>query len=405
MLKAEKRPGKAVEKGAGMGGFIPFAIPDIGEEEITEVVAALRSGWITTGPRTRLFEDEFAAFIGGGTQAIAVNSATSGLHLALEAAGVGPGDSVITTPYTFTATAEVIRYLGADPVFVDIDPSTLNLDPAGLEEYLAGRNRRKDVRAVVPVHFAGLPCEMDDILMIARRHGLKVIEDAAHAVPALYRNKMVGCLGSDATVFSFYATKTITTGEGGMIVTRDPALAGRCRVMRLHGISHDAFDRYRAETPSWRYEVVAPGFKYNMGDLAASIGLHQLKKVWRFHRIRSKMAARYSEALQDLPVILPPRANFGDVHAWHLYVIRLAAGAGTGRDRFIELMAKKGIGCSVHFIPLHLHPYWKSRYGLRPGDFPNALKAYENAVSLPMYTRMTSDDQERVIAAVREILK
>ncbi len=386
-----------------MSGFIPFALPDIGEEEIAEVVAALRSGWITTGPRTRLFEEEFAAFIGGGTQAIAVNSATSGLHLALEAAGVGPGDSVITTPYTFTATAEVIRYLGADPVFVDIDPATLNLDPARVEEYLAG-DRGRDIKAVVPVHFAGLPCEMDDMLRTARRHGLKVIEDAAHAVPTLYRNTLIGSLGSDATVFSFYATKTITTGEGGMVVTKSQALAERCRVMRLHGISRDAFDRYRAEVPSWRYEVIAPGFKYNMGDLAASIGIHQLKKVWRFHRLRSKMAARYNEALADLPVVLPPRANYGDVHAWHLYVMRLSAGARIGRDRFIELMAKKGIGCSVHFIPLHLHPYWRSRYGLGPGDFPNALKAFEKAVSLPMYTKMTPDDQERVIKAVKDIL-
>ncbi|MDA8387742.1 MAG: DegT/DnrJ/EryC1/StrS family aminotransferase [Nitrospiraceae bacterium] len=397
--------GSPAGRAAGAEGFIPFALPDIGEEEIEEVVSALRSGWITTGPRTRQFEGQFASFIGGGAQAIAVNSATSGLHLALEAAGVGPGDSVITTPYTFTATAEVIRYLGADPVFIDIEPATLNLDPARVGEYLARGSRRNSVRAIIPVHFGGLPCEMDEILRIAGRHGLKVIEDAAHAIPALYRNALIGCLGSDAAVYSFYATKTITAGEGGMIVTRDPAMAARCRVMRLHGISRDAFDRYRAETPSWRYEVVAPGFKYNMGDLAASIGIRQLEKVWRFHRIRSKMAARYNEAFGDLPVVLPPRARLGDVHAWHLYVIRLADGAGVHRDRFIEMMAEKGIGCSVHFIPLHLHPYWRGKYGLQPGDFPNALHAYERAVSLPMYTKMTADDQERVIRAVGDILK
>ena len=389
----------------GTDGFIPFALPDIGEEEIAEVVSALRSGWITTGPRTRQLEEEFAAFIGGGAQAIAVNSATSGLQLALDAAGVGPGDSVITTPYTFTATAEVARYLGADPVFIDIDPATLNIDPSRIERYLA-RNKRKEknIKAIIPVHFGGLPCEMDEILRIAGRHGLRVIEDAAHAIPALYRNSLIGCLGSDAVVYSFYATKTITTGEGGMVVTRDPEMVRRCRVMRLHGISRDAFDRYQAETPSWRYEVVAPGFKYNMGDLAASIGIHQLRKAWRFHRIRSKMACRYNEALADLPVVLPPRAKLGDVHAWHLYVIRLSDEAGIDRDRFIELMAKKGIGCSVHFIPLHLHPYWRSRYGLKPEDFPNALRAYEKAVSLPMYTKMTADGQERVITAVRDIL-
>ncbi|MDA8086892.1 MAG: DegT/DnrJ/EryC1/StrS family aminotransferase [Nitrospiraceae bacterium] len=393
------------KRAAGKSGFIPFAIPDIGEEEIAEVASAMRSGWITTGPRTRQFEQEFAAFIGGGVQAIAVNSATSGLHLAIEAAGVRPGDRVITTPYTFTATAEVVRYLGADPVFIDIDPATLNMDPVRVKKYLAKKNQAKGIKAIIPVHFGGLPCEMDEILRIAGNHGLKVIEDAAHAVPALYGNNLVGCLGSDAAVYSFYATKTMTTGEGGMIVTRDPAIAGRCRTMRLHGISRDAFDRYRAETPSWQYEVVAPGFKYNMGDLAAAIGIHQLRKVWRFHRIRSKMAARYNEAFGDLPVILPPRANFGDVHAWHLYVIRLADDAGVRRDRFIELMAEKGIGCSVHFIPLHLHPYWRQRYDLKPGDFPNALRAYERAVSLPMYTRMTPSDQEKVITAVRDILK
>ncbi len=405
MFKVERQRKAKVERALNKaGGFIPFALPDIGEEEIAEVVSALRSGWITTGPRTRQFEREFASFIGGGVEAIAVNSATSGLHLALEAAGVGPGDAVITSPYTFTATAEVVRYLGADPVFIDIDPATMNLDPSKVEEYVA-RNRRAGIKAIIPVHFGGLPCEMDKLLNTARRYGLKVIEDAAQAVPALYGNNLIGRLGSDATVYSFYATKTITTGEGGMIVTGDPAMAGRCRVMRLHGISRDAFDRYRAETPSWRYEVVAPGFKYNMGDLAASIGIHQLKKVWRFHRIRAKMAGRYSEALEDLPVILPPGAKPGDIHAWHLYVIRLHDNAGMHRDRFIELMAQKGIGCSVHFIPLHLHPYWRRRYDLKPEDFPNALRAYEKAVSLPLYTRMTADDQGKVIKAVRDILE
>lgn len=257
-----------------MAEFLPFALPDTGEEEIAEVVDSIRSGWLTTGPKTKRFEQEFAGFIGNGVEAVAVNSATAGLHLALEAIGVCPGDEVITTPYTFTATAEVIRYLGADPVFVDIDPATFNIDPARIEAAVTPRTK-----AIIPVHFAGLACDMESILAIARKHGLKVVEDAAHALPATCSGKLVGTMESDATVYSFYATKTITTGEGGMIVTRDPETAARCRTMRLHGISRDAFDRYTSTKPSWYYEVVAPGFKYNMTDIAASLGIHQLKKA------------------------------------------------------------------------------------------------------------------------------
>jgi UDP-4-amino-4-deoxy-L-arabinose-oxoglutarate aminotransferase len=261
-----------------MNSFLPFALPDIGEEEIAEVVDALRSGWLTTGPKTGAFEKEFAAFIGGGARALAVNSATAGLHLALEALGVGTGDEVITTPYTFTATAEVIRHLGANPVFVDIDPRTFNIDPEKIEHAITTRTR-----VILPVHFAGLACEMDSIIAVARKYGLKIVEDAAHALPATYRGRMIGALDTDATVYSFYATKTVTTGEGGMIVTRDEKIAERCRVMRLHGISRDAFDCYTSTKPAWRYEVVAPGFKYNMTDLAAAIGVQQLKKAWSFH--------------------------------------------------------------------------------------------------------------------------
>ena len=382
-----------------MNDFLPFARPDIGEEEIAEVLDSLRSGWLTTGPKTKRFEQDFAAFIGNNVEAVAVNSATAGLHLALEAIGIGPGDEVITTPYTFTATAEVIRYLGADPIFVDIDPETFNLDPAGIESAVTARTR-----AIIPVHFAGLACDMDAILAIARRHDLRVIEDAAHALPATCNGKLVGTLESDATVYSFYATKTITTGEGGMIVTANSEIAARCRTMRLHGISRDPFERYTSTKPAWHYEVVAPGFKYNMTDLAASLGIQQLKKAWQFQRKRTDMAARYDEAFKALPVKLPPGASDNDVHAWHLYVLRLADDAGISRDRFIEMMSEKGIGCSVHFIPLHLHPYWRDRYGLKPEDFPNALRAYEKAVSLPLYTKMTEKDTERVIAAVIGIL-
>ncbi|HXE95881.1 MAG TPA: DegT/DnrJ/EryC1/StrS family aminotransferase [Dongiaceae bacterium] len=379
--------------------FLPFALPDIGEEEINEVLDSLRSGWLTTGPKTKRFEDDFAAFAGDGTEAIAVNSATAGLHLALEAVGIGPGDEVVTTPYTFTATAEVVRYLGADPVFVDIDPDTFNIDPARIEAAITSRTK-----AIIPVHFAGLSCDMEAIQALARKHGLRVVEDAAHALPTTCNGRLIGSLDSDATVYSFYATKTITTGEGGMIVTRDPELAKRCRIMRLHGISRDAFDRYTSTKPAWHYEVVAPGCKYNMTDVAASLGIHQLKKAWSFQKKRESMAAYYDEAFQDLPIILPPKALAGDTHAWHLYVIRLTNDAPVSRDRFIELMAEKGVGCSVHFIPLHLHPYWRDRYNLKPEDYPNALEAYERAVSLPLFTKMNDTDQQRVIAAVSEIL-
>lgn len=382
-----------------MNSFLPFALPDIGEEEIEEVVDSLRSGWLTTGPKAQRFERDFSDFLGGGLHALAVNSATAGLHLALEALGVGPGDEVITTTYTFTATAGVIRHLGADPVFVDIDPGTLNIDPAGIEAAITPRTK-----VIMPVHFGGLSCRMDEIIAIARRAGLKVVEDAAHALPATYNGKLVGTFDSDATVYSFYATKTITTGEGGMIVTRDDELAARCRVMRLHGISRDAFDRYTSTKPAWHYEVIAPGFKYNLTDLAASIGIQQLKKAWKFQQRRAEMAARYDEGLSGLPVILPPKPGDGDIHSWHLYVIRLADDAGIGRGEFIQEMADRGIGCSVHFIPLHLHPYWSEACKLEPGHFPLAGRAYEKAVSLPLYTRMSDDDQQRVIEAAGELL-
>lgn len=381
-----------------MTPFLPFALPDIGDEEIAEVVDSLRSGWLTTGPKTKRFETEFSAFLGSDCEAVAVNSATAGLHLALEAVGIGPGDEVVTTPYTFTATAEVIRYLGGEPIFVDVDPHTFNLDPSKIEDAITSRTK-----AIIPVHFAGLSCDMDSILDIAQRFGLKVIEDAAHALPTLYKGRLVGTLNSDATIYSFYATKTITTGEGGMVVTRNPDIAKRCKVMRLHGISRDAFDRYVSTKPSWYYEVVAPGYKYNMSDLAASLGIHQLRRARGFQQRREEMACCYNEAFRDLPVTLPPKAPVGDSHAWHLYVIRLRPESKINRDRFIELMAEMGIGCSVHFIPLHLHPYWSSRYGLKPEDFPNALGIYESAVSLPLYTKMTPADQQRVIDAATEL--
>lgn len=378
---------------------LPFALPDIGEEEIAEVTNSLRSGWITTGPKTKQFELDFSGFIGDQVQSVAVNSATAGLHLALEAIGISPGDEVITTTHTFTATAEVIRYLGAHPVLVDINPDTLNIDPAKIEAAITSKTR-----AIIPVHFAGLACDMNAILNLAQRYKLRVVEDAAHALPTIAGGKMVGSFDSDASVYSFYATKTIATGEGGMIVTRNPDIADRCRTMRLHGINRDVFSRYTSDKPSWYYEVVAPGFKYNLTDIASSIGIHQLRKAWNFQRRRAEMAVRYNVELAELPLTLPPQPVTGDTHAWHLYVIRLGADISMVRDDFIAQMAKRGIGCSVHFIPLHLHPYWRDTYQLKPEDFPNSLAVFQRSVSLPIYTKMTDDDQSRVIAAIKEIL-
>jgi dTDP-4-amino-4,6-dideoxygalactose transaminase len=380
--------------------FLPFALPEIGDDEIAEVVDTLRSGWITTGPKAKRFEQDFTAFLGDdGLQSIAVNSATAGLHLALEGLGIGPGDEVITTTHTFTATAEVVRYLGADVKLVDIDPATLCIDPRLVEAAITPKTK-----ALMPVHYAGLAADMPALLAIARRRGLKVVEDAAHALPTTLGGRLVGCFDSDATVFSFYANKTMTTGEGGMLVTRDADLAKRARVMRLHGMNRDAFDRFTATVPSWYYEVVAPGFKYNLTDIAAALGIHQLKRALGFQARRAEIAARYDAAFRGLPLLTPPLPAAGDRHAWHLYALRLGDGAGIGRDRFIESLFDQGIGCSVHYIPLHLHPYWRDRYTLQAADFPHSQQAFERLVSLPIYTRMSDADVDRVVAAVRRAL-
>ena len=380
--------------------FLPFALPDIGEAEIAEVVDTLRSGWVTTGPKAKRFEDDFTAFLGDPSlHSLAVNSATAGLHLALEACGIGPGDEVITTTHTFTATAEVVRYLGADVKLVDIDPATLCIDPNQVEDAITAKTK-----AVIPVHYGGLAADMPAILDIARRRGLRVVEDAAHALPATSGGRMIGTLESDATVFSFYANKTITTGEGGMVVTRDAALAARMRTMRLHGMSRDAFDRFTAKVPSWYYEIVAPGFKYNLTDIAASIGIHQLKRAGEFQARREAIAARMNDGLTGLPFVLPPLPQGTDTHSWHLYVLRLADRAGLERNALIEWLFEAGIGCSVHYIPLHLKPYWRDRYGLLPTSFPHSQHAYQRMLSLPIYPSMSDGDVERVLAALRAAL-
>ncbi|MCA0310347.1 MAG: DegT/DnrJ/EryC1/StrS family aminotransferase [Proteobacteria bacterium] len=380
--------------------FIPFARPDIGEAEIDAVARAMLSGWVTTGPETRAFEQEFAAYLGGGVQAIAVNSATAGLHLALEAIGVGPGDEVIAPTLTFTATVEVARYLGADARLVDVDPVTLNIDPAAIEAAITPRTK-----AILPVHYGGLACDMAAIFAIARRHGLQVVEDAAHALPATSGSVLVGQLASAAAVFSFYANKTMTTGEGGMVVTHDDALAMRMRVMRLHGISRDAFDRFSSRTPAWYYEIVAPGFKYNLTDMAAALGRVQLARLPAFVQRRQQLAARYRRELADLPLVLPADAPAGETHAWHLFVLRLSDAARVTRDELIQRLSDAGIGTSVHYVPLHRQPYWQHRYGLTPQQFPHAERAYQRMLSIPLFTAMSDDEQGRVIAALKAILR
>jgi dTDP-4-amino-4,6-dideoxygalactose transaminase len=381
-------------------GFLPFALPDYGEGEIAEVVDTLRSGWTTTGPKARAFETNFAAFLGAPVEALAVNSATAGLHLALEALGVGPGDEVITTTFTFTATAEVVRYLGADPVLVDVDPTTLCLDIGEVARRITPRTK-----VILPVHYGGRSADITALLELARPRGIAVVEDAAHALPSTHRGRHVGTHGTDATVFSFYANKTLSTGEGGMIVTPRADIADRCRTMRLHGINYDSFARYLSSTPAWRYEIVAPGFKYNLTDIAAALGLHQLRRVEEMRIRRETISAQYDSAFADLPCTLPPRAEPGDVHAWHLYALQIAEDAPISRDVFIEKMFEHGIGCSVHYIPLHRHKYWRDTYGLLPEQFPNAERVFRGIVSLPIFSRMSDGNAARVISTVRELLQ
>lgn len=381
----------------GRAAWLPYHLPSIGEEEIAEVVDTLRSGWITTGIKTQRFEQDFARIL-GVPEALALASGTAAMHLALIVNGVQAGDEVVVPTYTFTATAEVVTYLGARPVLADVDPATCNLTAETLERVITPRTR-----AVMVVHIAGQACDMDPILAVAKKHGLKVIEDAAHAFPARYRERWVGTLG-DAAAFSFYATKNITTAEGGMLVMPDVEAHARARVLALHGISRDAWKRYTA-AGNWYYEVLASGHKYNLSDLHASLGLQQLRKIDRFHAIRRRYVARYEEGLRDLEAFDLPSEVGGTEHAWHLYLLRLRPGVlAIDRNTFIEELRARNIGTSVHFIPLHLHPYYRETWGYRAGDFPAAETAYEATVSLPLYPAMTEGDVDDVLQATHDIV-
>ncbi len=373
---------------------IPFARPDITDTEIAAVTKVLRSGWLTTGPEAKAFEGELAAFV-GAKHAIGVNSGTAALHLALEAIGIGPDDEVIVPTWTFTASAEVVRYLGATPVLVDVGHTDLNIDVAAVERAITPRTK-----AVIGVDIGGQPCDWHLLRELAAQRHILLVDDAAHALPATLRGRLIGTW-ADVTAFSFYATKTITTGEGGMLVTDDDGWARRADVMSLHGISHDAWKRYTADG-SWRYEVIAPGFKYNLMDIAAALGRVQLTRVAEMAERRTSVATRYGEAFADVEALEVPAVAPDRVSAWQLYVVRLRLDRlAKDRGAFIAELAERGIGASVHFIPLHLHPYWRDTYRLRPQDFPVATREYERVVSLPIYSALTDDEVERVIETVR----
>ena len=392
---SSENEGRGIDRGSQekRPEYIPFAPPLISEDEIDEVVDTLRSGWLTTGPKTKRFEEEFARYV-GSEHAVAVSSCTAAMHLALVAAGVGPGDEVITTPFTFVSTVNVILHVGATPVFVDIRPDTFNIDAKRIEAAVTSRTK-----AILPVHYAGQPCDMEALLALAADRDLLVVEDAAHAVGAEYCGKKVGGIG-DITCFSFYATKNLTTGEGGMVTTAHDDMAERIRILSLHGMHRDAWKRYTAQG-SWFYEVVAPGYKYNMSDIQAALGLRQLEKLDGFQDRRRSIAQRYSERLGDVPGIEIPYVSPDVRHAWHLYVIQLnPASLAIEREEFIEELKAMGIGVSVHFIPVHLHPYHREALGYSEEDFPVTGSVYRRVVSLPISLRMTDADIDRTIEAV-----
>jgi dTDP-4-amino-4,6-dideoxygalactose transaminase len=379
--------------------FLVFGLPAIGEDEINEVVDTLRSGWIGFGPKCIRFEQEFAAYV-GSADAISLNSCTAGLHLALKAAEVGSGDEVITSPLTFAATVNVIEHVGATPIFVDVEWASQNIDVERIEAVVTPRTR-----AIIPVHMAGRPCNMDAVAKLAERHGLIVIEDAAHAIGAAWKGQKIGSF-SHATVFSFYATKNLTTAEGGMLTTNDPVLAERVRMLRLHGITKDAWKRYSAEgfTP---YDTVMPGFKYNMTDMQASIGIHQLARVERNLAVREKIWSWYDDAFAQIDAVeIPAAALSEERHARHLYTLMLNLDQlRIGRSRFIEELRQRNIGAGIHFVPVHLHSYYRDKYGLPYGSFPVAEAIGDRTVSLPLSPALTQADVEDVVNAVADVVQ
>ena len=383
---------------ARRSGHVPFCLPFTDGSELEQVTDAVRSGWLTTGPKVARFEERIRDMV-RARHSVALNSCTAALHLSLAAAGVGRGHEVITSPYTFAATGEAILYLGARPVLVDIDPLTLNIDP---EAAAAAVTRRS--RAIVPVHIAGLPCDMKAILGLARRRRLRVIDDAAHALGASVKGRPIGAI-SDLTCFSFYATKNLTTGEGGMVTTDDKELAARVRRLSLHGLSRDAWKRY-TRGGSWRYDVVELGFKYNMTDVAAALGLAQVRKFPSMQARRRMLARRYTSLLGGCDAFDRPMEPRGVVHAWHLYVLRLRPGVlSVGRDRLIDLLKAKGIGTSVHFLPLHLHSLYRKMFSYRRGDFPHTERESARAISLPLYPGLSLEAQDRVVGTLLDLAR
>ena len=386
----------AMENNKIRSEFLSFHRPEIGENEIREVIDTLKTGWITTGPKSKLFEEKFRDYV-GSKYAVAVSSCTAGLHLALVAAGIGPGDEVITTPYTFAATGEVIIYVGAKPVFVDVERDSLNINPAEIRKAVTTKTK-----AIIPVHFAGLPCRMTEIMEIAHENNLIVIEDAAHAFPAEYNGSKIGNIGH-FTSFSFYATKNITTGEGGMVTTNDLEFAEKIRILSLHGLSRDAWKRYTTEG-SWYYEIINSGYKYNMSDIQAAIGIHQLDKIDSFQLKRENYVRKYNDGFKDLPEIIIPFQAKNTKHAWHLYVIQLNLDLlNISRNEFIRELSDYNIGTSVHFIPLHLHPFYRKTFTFN-GGFPNSEHAYKRVISLPLFPGMNVEDVDYVISTIKKIV-
>ncbi|MBC8422726.1 DegT/DnrJ/EryC1/StrS aminotransferase family protein [bacterium] len=376
--------------------FLPFSPPFIGEEEIAEVVDSLRSGWITTGPKTKRFEQAFAEYL-GAPAALGLSSCTAGLHTALEVAGIGPGDEVITTPMTFTATVAVVEHVGARPVLVDVEPDTLNIDPALVRAAVSGRTR-----AVIAVHYGGHPCELDELRAICAEHDLLLVEDAAHAIPARYKGAFIGS-GDNPVAFSFYATKNLTTAEGGML-TGDPQMIDKAIVTSLHGMDRDAWKR-NDRTGSWRYDIITPGFKYNMTDIQAAMGLRQLEKLAAMHARRRELVALYNEGFAGTDAFdLPVERDEVD-HAWHLYPLRIREGAlSITRDEMIEELRARNIGTSVHFIPVHTFTYYREKYGYVPEDFPVAWRESERLISLPLHPGLSDGDLGDVVGAVLDVL-